>query len=169
MALDRNDERTMANVIDRECPAFSGAAELSACRAQLGGEARALLGEIVERTRISMLGLRDLFQRLALVPSPKTVVLISEGLFLERDLSQVNWVASLAARGQLSLYVLQLEPAHFDASNPRVSATRMADIDLAQQGLGYLTGMARGDVFRVTSGADFAFSAFPSSSPAITF
>jgi VWFA-related protein len=158
MALDRNDERTIANVIDRECPAFSNTAELSACRAQLAGEARALMGEIVERTRTSILALRDLFQRLALVPSPKTVVLISEGLFLERDLSQVNWVASLAARGQLSLYVLQLEPAQFDASNPRVSATRMADIDLAQQGLGYLTGMARGDVFRVTSGADFAFS-----------
>ena len=85
------------------------------------------------------------------------MVLISEGLLIDRDTADLNWVSPLAAKAQLSLYVLQLEPTMFDGSNPRVSATRMADIDLAQQGLGYLAGLARGDVFRITAGGDFAF------------
>jgi VWFA-related protein len=157
LALERNDLRTVENLIDRECPGFRSPEEVATCRSQLAGEARALGSEVRERTRDSLLGLRDLMERLALVPSPKTLVLISEGLLVDRELSQLTWVAPLAARAQLSLYVLQLEPPIFDASNARASATRMADIDIGQQGLAYLTGLARGDVFRVTAGADFAF------------
>ena len=155
--LERNDQRIVENLIDRECPGFRSPEEVSACRAQLSGEARALSAEIRGRTADSLLGLRQLLQRFAAVPSPKSMVLISEGLLIDRNTADVNWVSELAAKAQLSLYVLQLEPPMFDGSNPRVSATRMADIDLAQQGLGYLAGLARGDVFRVTAGGDFAF------------
>jgi VWFA-related protein len=158
LGLERNDSRTIFTLIDRECPGFRTQEEVAACRKQLEGEARALSAELRERTRDSILGLRELMERLALVPSPKTLVLISEGLVIDRDVAQLSWVAPLAARAQLSLYVLQIEPPAFDASNVRLSATRMADIDLGQQGLDYLTGLARGDVFRVTAGADFAFS-----------
>jgi VWFA-related protein len=156
--LERNDQRIRANLIDRECPGFRTEDEVAACLKQLEGEARALSAEIRERTRDSILGLRDLMRRLAEVPSPKTLVLFSEGLLIDRDFGQLAWVPELAARGQVSLYVLQIEPPLFDAAGPRVAATRMADIDLGQDGLSYLTGQARGDVFRVTAGADFAFS-----------
>ena len=156
--LQRNDHRIITNLLDRECPGMRTPEEITVCRAQLEGEARALSSEIRERTRDSVLALRELMERLARVPSPKTLVLISEGLFLDRDLAQLNWVPELAARAQLSVYVLQIEPPVFDASNPRLSGTRMADIDLGQDGLSYLTGLSRGDVFRVTAGADFAFS-----------
>jgi hypothetical protein len=155
--LERNDQRIVENLIDRECPGFRSPEEVSACRAQLAGEARALSAEIRARTSDSLLGLRQLLQRFAAVPSPKSMVLISEGLLIDRNTADVNWVAPLAAKAQLSLYVLQLEPPMFDGSNPRVSATRQADIDLAQEGLGYLAGLARGDVFRITAGGDFAF------------
>jgi VWFA-related protein len=156
--LERNDHRTITTLIDRECPGFRTVEEVAECQRQLAGEARALGSEIRARTRDSLLGLRAVMERLAAVSGPKTLVLLSEGFFIERRLSEVEWVAPLAARGQLSLYVLQIEPPLFEASNPRLSATRIADIDLAQDGLGYLTGLAKGDVFRVTSGADFAFS-----------
>ncbi len=158
LGLERNDQRIILNLIDRECAGFRSEEEVATCRKQLEGEARALSAEIRERTRDSLLGLRALMERLAQVPSPKTLVLLSEGLIVDRDLSQLNWAAPLAARGQLSLYVLQIEPPQFDASNPRLSATRTADLDLGRQGLDYLTGLARGDVFRVSAKADFAFS-----------
>lgn len=157
-ALQRNNERALQELYDRECPGFRTPEEVSICRAQLAAEARALAAEIRARTSDSLLGLRSLFERLADIPGPKTVVLLSEGIIVERGFSELTWVAPVASIGQISLYVLQLEPPSFDATNPRVSATRAADIDLAQQGLGYLTGLARGDVFRVTAGADFAFS-----------
>lgn len=156
--LQRNDPRIVANLLDRECPGIRTPEEIAACQAQLNGEARALASEINTRTNDSLLGLRDVMERLAHVPAPKTLVLISEGFYIDRDVADLSWVRELAARGQIALYVLQIEPPLFDASSTRVSATRTADIDLAQDGLGYLAGLARGDVFRVTAGADFAFS-----------
>jgi VWFA-related protein len=156
--LERNDHLTITKLIDRECPGFRTQEEVAECQKQLAGEARALGAEIRARTNDSLLGLRDVMERLASVPGPKTLVLLSEGFFIERRLADLSWVAPLAARAQLALYVLQIEPPLFDASNPRLSATRMADIDLAQDGLAYLAGLARGAVFRITSGADFAFA-----------
>ena len=158
LAVERNAPRAVELLIDRECAGYRTPDEVAPCRAQLAGEARALAAEIRSRTTDSLLGLRDLFERLSIVPSPKTVVLISEGLIIERELADVTWVAPLAARSQLSLYVLQVEPPIHQASTARSSATRLADIDIAQDGLAYLSGLARGSVFRIAAGADFAFA-----------
>ena len=97
--------------------------------------------------------------RLARTPTPKTVVLLSEGILIDsRDIGDISWLGPTAARGQVTLYVLQLEPPAFNASNANSSPTRAADIELAHDGLGYLAGAARGSVFKVIAGADNAFS-----------
>jgi len=97
--------------------------------------------------------------RLARTNTPKTVVLLSEGVMIDaRDLGDISWLGPQAARGQITLYVLQLEPPTFEASNVKTSPTRAADIQFAQDGLGFLAGAARGWVFPVISGADLAFN-----------
>jgi VWFA-related protein len=157
-ALDRGDQRVMTEIVDRECGSSRSIEEVNLCRRQIEIEAGEVLADVRTRTRDSIVGLRVLLERLALVPSPKTVVLVSEGLMLDRDVTQLSWVPALAARGQVSLYVLQILPPAIDSSNHRVSATREADIELARQGLGYLAGLARGEVYNVSGPADFAFS-----------
>ena len=97
--------------------------------------------------------------RLARTSTPKTVVLLSEGMMIDaRDLGEISWLAPQAARGQVTLYVLQLEPPVFEASNSRSSPSRSADIQFAHDGLGLLAGAARGSVFNVISSADSAFN-----------
>jgi VWFA-related protein len=157
-ALERNDQQAITRLLERECLGARTADEIAVCRRQIDGEASALLADVRTRTRDSILSLQALLERLVLVPSPKTVVLISQGLMLDRDLSQLNWVPALAARGQVSLYVLQVEPPPVNALDRRVSATREEDIDLGHDGLSYLTGLARGEVFTVNGAGDAAFS-----------
>lgn len=158
LAFQRSDEIAITDVVARECPGFRTAEEIAACRGTIATDARAVYAEARTRTRDSVLSLQHVMERLAQVQGPKIVVFLSEGLFIDRDVSDVNWLSAIAARGQVTFYVLQLEPPIFEAAGSRVSPSRSADIDLAQEGLGLIAGMARGTVFRVSARADYAFN-----------
>ena len=160
MAVERGDERTSIAMAERECVGVGirTAEDLANCRAQLANEAHTLFVDVRSRTRDALLSMRHVMERLAQTPAPKTVILVSEGIYIGRDTADVNWLAPTAARGQITLYVLQLEPPGFEATGENISPTRIADIDLGQDGLSLLAGRARGSVFPVTVGADFVFN-----------
>ena len=152
------NEQLVQKILDRECTGLSAGDELVNCRTKLMAEARTLYVDLKGRTRDSLLSLHHVMERLARTQTPKTVIFVSEGILIERDISEVAWLGPLAARGQVTLYVLQLEPPAFDATNSQSSPTRTADIQVGQDGLAHLAGVARGSVFRVVSGADNAFN-----------
>src|SRR5262245_48323644 len=158
LALERGNEQLVAEILDRECPGVRTPEEIAVCRSQVANEARSMFAETKSRTRDSLLSLRHLMERLAENSSPKTVVLLSEGILLDRDIPDVSWLGPLSAKGQMSLYVFQLEPPLYEAAAARVSPSRSADIDLAQEGLGMIAGMARGTVLRVINNTDVAFN-----------
>lgn len=155
--VERGNQQVIQQILDRECTGLGAGEDLTSCRNKLVAQAHTLYADLTARTRASLVSLNHAMDRLAKTPTPKTVVFISEGLILERGTSEITWLPPLASRGQVSLYVLQLEPNVFDATNVQTSPTRTADIQLAHDGLGTLAGMARGDVFKVVSGADNAF------------
>jgi VWFA-related protein len=157
VAFQRNDESTIAFVIDRECAADPTAVSKQACRQQLVGDADQLLSFARERTRNSLIALRYLFEKVATSDTPKTMVLLSEGLLLDRDNSDVGWVGPRASAGHITLYVLQLDAPEVDASSRMSSPSLGNDRELLRQGLDRLAGLARGDVFRIVANADFAF------------
>lgn len=162
----RGDPQATAEVIDRECGGYRTPAEVEMCRNQVMVEARSVAGAARERTRNSLLALRSLIERLATTNAPKTIVLISEGLTIDREYGDLSWVGPAAARGQVALYVLQLDQPTFDASTASPSSrlgrasnpTRSEDIQMGEEGLSLLAGMARGTVMRVVSNANYAFS-----------
>jgi VWFA-related protein len=161
LILDRGDERLAAEILDRECAAFftrEAGSDPGSCPQQVRLEARSMFAEVKTRTRDSLISLRHLMERLAQTPTPKTVIFLSEGILLDREISDPSWLGPLAARGQVTLYVFQLEPPQPDATRAQKSPSRAADIDLAQEGLGRLAGLARGSVFRVNSNADTMFN-----------
>jgi VWFA-related protein len=158
LALERGNEQIIAELVDRECPGFRTAEEVAICRSQLAVEARAMFADTKSRTRDSLLSLRHVMERLAQTTNPKTVVFVSEGILIDREVSEISWLGPLAARGQVTLYVFQLDQPQFDAAGSRVSPSRSADIDLAHEGLGLIAGLARGSVFRVVNKADYAFN-----------
>jgi VWFA-related protein len=158
LAFSRGNEQVMAEVIDRECPGLRTPEEIATCRRELANDARTVFLSARSRTMDSLVALRRVAERLAGTKTPKTLVLLSEGLLIERDLADISWVGPVASRGQVTLYVLQLDPPQFEASTTRVSPSRSADIELGQDGLGLLAGLARGTVFRVVSNANSAFT-----------
>jgi VWFA-related protein len=157
LAFQRGDQMMINSVVDRECSTDLMAMTRETCLQILTGEADQLLAMSRERTRNSMTALRYLFERLANSDTPKTIVFLSEGLLIDREIADISWVSARAAAAHIVLYVLQLEPPEMEASSSRTSPSRGADREVLRQGLDQLAGMARGDVFRVVANADFAF------------
>ena len=158
LRVDRSDELAMASIIDRECAGYREPGEIAACRSAVAAAAREVISDVRDRTRNSILSLRYIMERLAQTRTPKTVVYMSEGLVIDRDFAELSWLPSVAARGQTSMYVLQLDSRQFDATSSRVSPSRLEDIAIAEEGLSLMAGLARGTVFRVVSSADYAFN-----------
>ena len=130
-----------------------------ACADQVATDATNLANQVRQNTRSSIMGLQQLMIDVGRLPRPKTVLLLSEGLYLDRDMNEVTWVAGQAAASRVSLYGIVLDDtfADIDTSQRRPSPTRMDDRQLRLNGLHILTGMARGATYEVVAGADSAF------------
>lgn len=157
IAIQRNDRLVTEEVLSRECSLNPSPTFAQGCMQQITAEADQLLTIARFRTRNSLVALRTLFDRMSGGNTPKTIVLLSEGLLLDRDLTEIGWVGTRASAAHIILYVLQLDSPDMDAAAQRLSPSRAADKEILRQGLDQLAGMARGDVFRVIANADFAF------------
>ncbi len=146
-------------VFERECAGENTTASLTTCRRMVEAEARQVFSATRARTTRSLTSLRGLFDHLAATPDSKTVVMVTEGVVLDRDAgSEVAWVGPQAARAQATLYALRLSNDVFDAGSSRISPTRGADRDLMKDGLDRLVGEARGSVFPIAVNARAVFS-----------
>jgi VWFA-related protein len=154
--INRGNALVLSEVVNRECAGLRGV-ELELCRRQITTDAMTMVTLGRERARNSMAALKQLIDRMALTPSLKTIIYVSEGLLIDREFSDVTWLGPAASRAQVVLYVLQLEAPMFDASIARPSPTASQDRALAEEGLGMLAGMTRGTVLRVVSSADTVF------------
>jgi len=158
LALERGDTTVQPEMIERECPQnFSSPEILAGCLIQLNAEARQMMAQVRQRTENALLSLRSLLDRLGGSDTPKTVVLISEGLLLGRDYSEVTWVEPRAAAARTSFFVLHLDIPETEAKSRRSSPSRGEDRELLRDGLDRLAGLAKGNVFRVAGNADFVF------------
>ena len=155
--IQRGNQLMLVEVTDRECAGLSGT-ELMICRRQIATDALTLYSMSRERARNSLLALRHLLERMALTPSQKTVIYISEGLVIDRELSELSWIAESAIRAQAVIYVLQLDTPMFEAEVARPSPTTTEDRLMGEEGLGMLAGFTRGALMRVLGNADGAFS-----------
>jgi VWFA-related protein len=157
-AAQQGDRFTTNEMLQRECGSQRTADEIDACTRQVLADANGIYSVVRERSLSSLVSLKHLIERLSATPSPKTLVFISEGLVLERQLSDISWLGPAAARGQVTIYVMQLDTPLNDASSRREAATPSRDRTLAQEGLGVLAGLTRGSVFNVVSNGDNAFA-----------
>lgn len=135
-------------VLPTEGPGFPGQ-ERDACIAMLQSEAALAAVQLRQQSRASIAALAALFEALVAIDGPKTVLLLSEGLWAE-DALQVRGLADRAAAARASLYVLQLEtPLLADASVDHDSPSGLEDQELRDNTLGSLATLTRGAVFRV--------------------
>jgi VWFA-related protein len=160
---DGRSARVWAELTDRECRNIrydpnAAISQLEQCKMALTTEARILYQDLRTQTTNSLLALRGIIQRLAGSTATKTIVLITEGIVIDRNLADISWIGPLTSEARVNLFALQLAAVPVDASMSRFSPTRQADRDLFTDGLDRLTGEARGTVFPVAVNANAAFS-----------
>jgi VWFA-related protein len=158
LAFEQGDSLRWDAVESRECPEPSGAEgrqaagsgrDREACIEELQGEAMLLASQLQQQSRASLRSLEALFDALAAIDGPKTVLLLTEGLRAE-DAAQVRGLADRAAAAHVALYVLQIEtPWMPDASIQSSSTTALEDRELRDNALSALAALSRGTVFRL--------------------
>jgi VWFA-related protein len=158
-AFERRDTVVWEQVIQRECGSTGAAGSVAAsfgqenCVTELEMQAKALVTEASGRTRQSISGFEQLAKRLATLRAPVNIVLISEGLFVERDRNDLNYLARLAAEARISFFVVQPDESIFDLDSPMPVGGLPQETVLAE-GLEQIAGLTRGSYFKVaTSGA----------------
>jgi VWFA-related protein len=157
LALEGNERTAIRDVVARECGGDPAPTLIESCMQRMQGEAASLLMSARERSRNSLIALRGLFDRMDSGNTPKTIVLISEGMLFDRNLADISWLGARASAAHIILYVLQLDASEIDASSQRVSSSQTADRTLLKHGLDLLAAQARGEVFRTFGDTDFAF------------
>ena len=157
LAIVQGDRTALNVVVQRECASAISPEERDLCMRQVTTDANGIYSGVTERTQTALTTLRSIVERLSQTTTPKTIVYISEGLVLERP-GDGTWLGPAAARGQVTIYALQLEVFGSDASTAREPVTPGRDKALALEGLGVITGSTRGTVLPVVGNADNAFA-----------
>ena len=165
LAFERKDDFAMQQVTERECGSANvgaggrggGQSEVMICVSDVRAEALAIAQDARERARHSIRGLRTLVDSMPPSQTPKMMVLITEGLMIDREAAQLAWLDARAAATHVTIYSLLLESSQTDASRARPAARPAADRVLQEDGLQKLAQATRGDVFRIMSNSDFAF------------
>ena len=156
---DRDDQAVWNEVIERECAGVSLDPEsVTQCQNLLRGDIREVYTKTRFTTISTLLSLRQIIGRLGLTPEPKTLVLISEGLVVERNLADTSWIGPETAAAQVSIYGIRLSSMQYDALMGRTSPTREQDKDLLVEGMERIVAEGRGAVMPVAGNPNVTFS-----------
>jgi VWFA-related protein len=156
VASHQGDPNALRMAIERECGSLRQPEEVDICRSRVAADISGIASLVHERTQQTLTALRSLLDRLAHTPAPKTIVLVSEGLVLERP-SDAAWIGVAAGRAQATIQILHLESPTADASVLREPVSPGRDRALGRDGLELVASATRGSVFQVASSADTAF------------
>lgn len=141
----------------RECPE-PDPVFYEACRERKEEEARMVLVDQERRTATTVRALEGLFSRLRPLGRPVNMVLISEGLFVNRTGgAAIDQVSRMAADARVSMHIVLPARRLYDMQNsaPRPAGAR--DEHLLRQGLEQLAAGVRGALFTPAGGGDAVF------------
>jgi len=151
LAIDRNDEVTLSQVVARDCQGTPRAIQL--CRMEIQAEAQQVAAEARQDADTTMRSLRDVLTNLKAVDAPKTLMLVSQGFLADSqhdDVSRLTDLGALAAAARTSIYAFRLEDNQNDvtrAKGPLNPALSAEDRRERRSGLDTLAGSARGALF----------------------
>jgi VWFA-related protein len=164
MVFERKSDAAMETIYERECgnPQSGGGrgggqSDLLVCKNAVRSEATVIANDARNRARTTIQGLKTLLDSMPPSQTPKMMVLISEGLVVQRDLAQLSWLEAKAAAAHVTIYSLLLERSQTDAAQRRPELDPAGNRAVQEQGLEFIAQATRGDVFHVLSNSDFAF------------
>jgi VWFA-related protein len=151
--VERNDA-VRAEVIARECRPRD-----PICPSEIAENARAMTTEAEMRVRPVLSSLREAFRRLAALPGPKHVVLISSGWPIEgrRVPIEITELAAAAAASNVTVHTFTAEEWASSASLIHISPRGVADQQLLLSSVEALAGYTGGRSVRLAGNGEAAF------------
>jgi VWFA-related protein len=161
LGFEQGNRITIEDVTNRECGGTTGreggGSEVMLCRKLVNEEAQIVASYAHERARNTLAGLHSILERLGTSDTPKTILLISEGLVVDGERFAAAGLARAIAAAHATIYTLKPEPSESDASQPRLPQGRSRDRAVYEEGLNTVTRAGGGELFRVIADPDFAF------------
>ena len=131
-AIERGDDEAWASILERECVNETEVITVAQCKQRLDSEVRTVYTNARNTTTATLVALRGIIDRLAWTSEPKSLVLISEGLVVDRNFTTLAWVGPQTAAAHVSLYGIRMSAPLYDVQIGRTSPTREADQLLTQ-------------------------------------
>ncbi len=156
--MDQTIERVCGKRSEVSGPGIAGNSEVMMCTKMVKEESSIIATYAHERARNTINGLRAILERLGSSETPKTMMLVSEGIVVENERRILEGFGRAAAAAHVTLYALKPEPSETDASQARMPALRAQDRTTREEGLQYVTAVGGGELFRVLADPDFAFA-----------
>jgi VWFA-related protein len=165
LEFERGNAIVIDNVARRECGAAvssgrgsSGGGDTAICWRLVQDEAAIVAAYAHERTRDTINGLTSILRRLGTSETPKTIVLVSEGLVVDGERFVTNGLGPLLASTHATVYAIKPEPSDSDASRARAPQSRAQERAIRETGLSAVTRLGGGEMFRVIANPDFSFT-----------
>jgi VWFA-related protein len=154
--IEESNEMVFETVVARECRGLRAGANLDNCIREVLSECATMVTGIRTATASSLAGLTDLLRRLAVIPGPKSLILLSEGMILDTP-TQVDAISYEAARARVSVNVLMMDVPRDDITIAQMRPTATEDREMQMNGLRSLAAVSRGDIFNVVGTGENIF------------
>lgn len=163
--MQRGNSMAIENVEQRECGGTvqdvrdaAGNSDLMMCIRLVQDEAATVATYAHERTRDTVNGLGDLLHRLGTSDTPKTIVLVSDGMVIDGERFVTNSLGPLLAAAHATIFAMKPEASDSDASQPRAPQNAAQERAINETGLETLARLGGGEMFRIIADPNFAFT-----------
>ena len=145
--VEQGDRRMFFLVTQRECNLRGGLAA-DVCEVEIQTETEAMVRTVRRESAESLRSLETLLSQLGEIEGPKTLILLSEGIVLDRPV-ELDGVIGAAAIARVSINVLLMDVPRGDITAGNRNPTRSEDRELEVRGLRDLAGGSRGVLYNV--------------------
>ena len=147
-AVLRECGRALTEYVNTARAADDPSSGRDSCPEQIEQQSRGLAQQLHAQAQTSLAALEALIARLADLPGPKTIVLLSEGMIVDPRRADLSRLAGRAQAARVTIYSLLLDIPLFEAAQERVSPAADRDRHVREDGVDRVAGAARGAVFR---------------------
>jgi len=167
LEFERGNRMAIDEAMDRECggaalngagAAGTGMSEQATCRRQVQDDAATVAAQAHLRARQTVNGLLAMLDRFGSSDTPKTIVLISEGLVVDGERGLLDGLGRALAAAHTTVYAMKPEPSDIDASQIRAPQELAHERMVHDTGLKLITQLAGGEMFRIVSDPDLSFA-----------
>jgi VWFA-related protein len=144
---EKRDQLTLAAVMNRECRS-TDPMQRAQCERDIISESSQIARNVREDADQSMLGLRQILERLSFIDGPKSLILISEGLAID-DTSELRSIVQLAGMARTAINVMLVDLQRGDVTIAEQPPTELQDRRIQVTGLEALATMSRGSLFHI--------------------